>query len=337
MASAIPLKNPANRSSSQPARPPLPGFYLDPRLYRAFPPAHRAELVALFNVLVAFGRDTSRPVLSTQAELADLLGLCLRQVRILEGELEDLGAVRVVRDWPGLRGGRALELVPLDEWLPDGLWKGSRPAEERLNPDHAPEALEAVSAPSDLSTSAVENPGRAASGAGVGGMACRPQPRYSPDIARARQSTQKEEVTRSLEGRGERDAGVAAPVLARRLFGFLARKTGLSGRRWKEALPELEALAHELGHDAAWAEVERIAGAARMATNPGGYAYACLFRDGLPERPARPLRALEPAASPGPLFRGLEPERVGKPVALAHAARALLDATPGPGSSPDAR
>jgi hypothetical protein len=134
-------------------------------------------------------------------------------------------------------------------------------------------------------------------------------------------------VTRDAREDRTRTQDLSPEQLARRLFGFLARKAGISGRRWRDALPQLEKLARERGTTGAWEEVERIERFARMAVNPGGYAFACLFPDGR-ERPPSPLQRVLGQVDPGPLFRGLDEDRPGKPDAAAALARAGLRPPP---------
>lgn len=300
-------------------RPAIPSFFLDPSLYPAFPKRRRAQLVALFNLIIAFGRPTPgappRLVVATQGELAGLLGLSGRQVRNLEADLEELGAIRCRYGLPGLRGGRALELVPLEDWLPDGLWA--------RRPTPAPEA------PAELSTTRraiVENPLGAEHCSSHGGIPFRPRADSLSTTARARQSNSSNEVTRTPAPPGGLDEATPPARVARELFGFLRRTAGLSGRTWKESLVALEDLVRERGPNAALAEVERIARAARQAVNPGGYAYACLFPDGSPNPRGAALRAMGggDAADPGPLYRGLtgnsgaQPVRAPAPCAQTH-------------------
>lgn len=288
---------PASRNA---ARPELPAFFLDPALYRALPARRRPQLVALLNLLVAFGRSTGQ-VRATQAELADLLALTVRQVRNLETDLEAVGAVRVLRGLPGLRGGRALELVPLIDWVElEVLAASPAPLEEP---------------PAEFSTDSsdlVENSSTAEPCSSDGGIPFRPEGRSSLLSARARQSNPDNKNLKRATPSGA-STGASAPALALRMFGFLARRTGLSARRWKEAGPLLEDLVRELGEARAWEEVERIERAARQAVNPGGYAYACLRPDPSPADRRAPLRPVPHQPDRSPLFAGLDGSGSARP------------------------
>lgn len=306
-------------------RPTPASYYLDPALYRAFPARHRAQLAALFNLLVAFGRGPDRTVLATQAELAEFLGLSIRQVRRLEVELEELGAVRARHDIPGLRGGRALELVELIDWLPEEAWHGPRRTSSKRaepSPESFPRALPEV----------VDNSATADQSSAHGGLEDRPRPESLSTPARARQSLREERVTR-----GPSAQRAPSPAnLARRMFAFLARSARISGRRWEVAVVALEALVAERGEAGAWDEVERIEKASRAAVNPGGYAFACLFPDGPPETRGSGLRALERSAQAGPLFQSLDEDRPTNPSRRARPARSPSNATPRASERPSA-
>lgn len=305
----------ARPSSRNAARPELPSFFLDPALYRALPARRRPQLVALLNLLVAYGRTTGQ-VRATQTELAELLALTVRQVRNLETDLEAVGAVRVLRGLPGLRGGRALELVALIDWV----------ELEVLADSPAPVEAPSVGLPTGPS-SIVENSATAEPCSSDGGIPFRPEARSSRVTARARQST-PENKNLKREPQARTPDAESAPVLARRMFGFLARKTGLSAKRWKDAAGLLEDLVRQVGPARAWDELERIERAARSAVNPGGYAWACLQPDPDPLTRRAPLRTVPHEPDRSPLFAGLD--RRGSPAP----ASTSPSPTSGPSSAP---
>lgn len=261
-------------------------FFLKPSLYEALPKRRRGNLVLVLNLLFSMAGDPDAPMLVSQPEIVEKTGLGIATVRRVERALEDLGAIRVLHKHPGLRNGRALELVPLADWVPQVAPKGPR----RLEPI-AEEAFTAPESIVDNSASTCPSP---INSSGQSDQFERNDPPSIPHTARARHSRHERDDQRER----------ASPLShARPMFAFLAKHCGVSNRRFSQALPRLERLITQLGAEAAWAEVGRVATVSKRARNQGAYAFACLFPEGSTEREG--LQALlERDGSPGPLFQG---------------------------------